>query len=137
MAERAHPEFRIVQAVQEFSQSGGTEKVAFELQRVWQADGTNATILAATVGPEVPASERHRLRFVLRHVAECIPTRGRWRHIGRSALVPAYTLAAFSALRRAQRPNGWAENAVVLCIDENPRSRLWTGPRRSCRCNRT
>ena len=106
--------FRIVQAVQEFSQSGGTEKVAFELQRAWRADGTDSTILAATVGPDVTADERRSLRYVLRDLADRVPTRGRWRHIGRSALVPAYTLAASAALRRGRRRNGWAEHAVVL-----------------------
>lgn len=114
MSPSSNPGFRIVQAVQEFSQSGGTEKVAFELQRVWQADGTDSTVLAATVGPEVTATEQQRLRFVLKNTAERIPTRGSWRHVGRSALVPAYTLAASAALRSGRRPDGWAENAVVL-----------------------
>lgn len=29
------------------------------------------------------------------------------------------------------------ENAIVLCVDESPRSRRWTAPRRCCPCNRT
>ena len=28
------------------------------------------------------------------------------------------------------------ERAVVLCVDESPKSKRWTGPRRSCRCCR-
>ena len=106
--------FRIVQAVQEFSQAGGTETVAFELQRAWEADGTPASVLAAIVGPDVPAASRTRVRFALPRSVERIPTRGRWRHLGRSLLIPAYTLAASLALRRGQRPSGWVEDAVVL-----------------------
>lgn len=107
-------DFRIVQAVQEFSRSGGTETVAFELQRAWEADGTPASVMAAVVGPEVSATARARVRFALPTAVRMIPTRGRWRHVGRSVLIPLYTLVASVALWRGQGVSGWAENAVVL-----------------------
>ena len=106
--------FQIVQAVQEFSRAGGTETVAFELQQVWEADGTPASVLAAIVGPDVPEAARTRVRFALPKVVQRIPTRGRWRHVGRSALIPAYTVAASIALRRGLRTSRWAQDAVVL-----------------------
>lgn len=107
-------DFRIVQAVQEFSRAGGTETVAFELQQAWEADGTPASVLAAIVGSDVPAAARTRVRFALPTSVQKIPTRGRWRHVGRSALIPLYTLAASIALHRGQRASGWAKDAVVL-----------------------
>ncbi|RYD29177.1 MAG: glycosyltransferase family 1 protein, partial [Lysobacteraceae bacterium] len=107
-------DFRIVQAVQEFSRDGGTETVAFELQRAWEADGTPSSVLAAVIGPDVPASARTRVRFALPNLLQQVPTRGRWRHVGRSVLVPAYTVAASIMLRRDQRGSGGTDASVVL-----------------------
>ena len=108
------PDFRIVQAVQEFSRAGGAETVAFELQRAWETAGTESDVLAATIGPDVDPEHARHVRFALPAAARRIPTRGRWRYVGRSALVPAFTLAASAELRRGLRPGGWAEGAVVL-----------------------
>ena len=120
MSQAADPAgFQIVQAVQEFSRAGGTETVAFELQQAWEADGTHASVLAAIVGPDVPAAARTRIRFALPTIPQRIPTRGRWRHAGRSALIPAYTIAASIALRRGLRNAGWAQDAVVLSHDDS------------------
>ena len=107
-------DFNIVQAVQEFSHAGGVETVAYELQRCWTADGTTASVLAATIGDDVGPEERRAVRLALPPMTRLLPTRGRWRYLGRSAIVPAYTLAASVALKRGRRPAGWAENAVVL-----------------------
>lgn len=115
MTQQTDPaDFRIVQAVQEFSRAGGTETVAFELQRAWEADGTPSSVLAAVIGPDIPAAARMRVRFALPTLLQHIPTRGRWRHIGRSMLVPAYTVAASIMLRRDQRGSGGTDKPVVL-----------------------
>lgn len=110
----APADFRILQAVQEFSRAGGTETVAFELQRAWEADGTPSSVLAAVIGPDVPAAARARVRFALPTLLRRIPTRGRWRHVGRSVLVPAYTMAASIMLRRDRRGAGTTDEPVVL-----------------------
>ena len=106
--------FRIVQAIQEFSAAGGAETVAYELQRRWEADGTDASVLAASVGRDVPPERRGRVRYALPPALQLVPTRGAWRYAGRAALVPTFTLAASVALHRARRVGSWAENAVVL-----------------------
>ena len=104
------PSFRIEQVVQEFSFTGGTETVAFQLQRCWEAQGVPSEVWAATIGPEVEPRDTGRVRLVLpRMLADRVPTRGRWRHLGRGVLVPAFTLAVSARLSRAS-----AEGAVIL-----------------------
>ena len=41
--------FEITQVVQEFSTDGGTETVAWELQRAWGKMGVRSTVLASVV----------------------------------------------------------------------------------------
>ncbi len=107
------PSFRITQVVQEFSRAGGVETVAFELHRCWQAAGVPSDILAATIDPDL--ADTAPVRFALPpRISRRISTRGRWRYLGRSALVPSFTLAAWAAIRLGQRPGGWAENTVIL-----------------------
>ena len=106
--------FRIVQAVQEFSAAGGVETVAYELQRRWEAEGTDAQVLTASIGPDVLPDWSQRVRLVLPPAVRRISTRGAGRYVGRAALVPAYTMAASRVLRRERRVGGWAEDAVVL-----------------------
>lgn len=109
------PGFRIAQVVQEFSREGGVETVAFELQRRWETEGVPSFVLAASVSPEVEPDGASRVRFALpRALSDRVPTRGRWRYLGRSLIVPSFTLAASAALWLGQRPGGWAEGAVVL-----------------------
>ncbi len=105
--------FHITQVVQEFSRAGGVETVAYELHRNWEAAGIACDILAATIAPDVDPAVP--VRFALPPgLSNRIPTRGRWRYLGRSALVPSFTLAATAALRLGRRRGGWAENAVIL-----------------------
>ena len=97
--------FNILQVVQEFSLNGGVETVAYELQSAWQATGVPSTVLASTVGPDV--SNRMTVRRIAPALTR-IPTRGRWRHLGRLLVVPVFTLAATGFVRTQ------AANAVVL-----------------------
>lgn len=105
------PGFRIRQVVQELSRAGGVETVAMELQRCWQASGVPSEVLAATVGPDVPPDMADQVRFVLpERLGRLVPTRGRGRYLGRATMVPAFTVAATVAARRAEQ----RRPAVVL-----------------------
>lgn len=107
--------FRIVQVVQEFSRAGGVETVAAELQQCWDEAGVPSDVLAATIGADISEHAARRVRRALpRQITSGIPTRGRWRYIGRSAMVPAFTIAASAELRRARKRGGWADGGVVL-----------------------
>lgn len=109
------PDFHIQQVVQEFSFSGGTETVAFELQRGWEAAGVPSEVLVATVGPEVPPECTRHVRYVLpRGLAERVPTRGRWRYLGRSVLIPAFTIVVSARLWWRRQRGGRAGEGVIL-----------------------
>ncbi len=114
-AEGLPPGFCIVQVIPEFSLSGGAEAVTFELQRCWETAGVPSTVLAATIGPDVEPRQASRVELVLpTALADRVPTRGRWRYIGRTALVPLFTLAASARLRRARRHASPGRDAVIL-----------------------
>ncbi len=104
------PGFGVVQVVSEFSNAGGVETVAWELQRHWAAQGVPSRVLAATA-PCGCAGVRLALP---RRLARAVPTRGRWRYLGRPLLIPAFTMAASAKLWRGTRPGAWADGAVVL-----------------------
>ena len=97
--------FNILQIVQEFSLDGGVETVAHELQRNWVAAGVPSSVLASAV-----AADGLNTRTVRRiaPLLNRIPTRGRWRHLGRLLVVPAFTVAATKFVRSK------AAGAVVL-----------------------
>jgi UDP-glucose:(heptosyl)LPS alpha-1,3-glucosyltransferase len=89
---------RIIQVVREFSLAGGAESVAFELHRAWREAGISAAVLAsasAEVGPDILALSPRTLGR--------IPTGGPWRHLGRLAAVPLFTVLASLRLRRIPR----------------------------------
>lgn len=89
--------FRIVQVVRDMVEGGGVETVAFQLARAWKkADIDNLTI-ARNYGP--PDSANLRVERVAQ-VLEKLPTRGAYRYVGRTIVVPIFTLAATWALRR-------------------------------------
>ncbi len=88
--------FRVVQAVQEFSQDGGVETVAWELARAWERQGVPSTVLASKVGSGAGSVPIDIVAGWLSHV----PTRGILRYAGRLLVIPGYTLAATRALRR-------------------------------------
>ena len=92
---------RIIQVVQEFSLRGGVESVAFELHRAWEAAGTESAVLAC-VAPENSPARVTRIASAMGRIG----TRGRWRYLGRALAVPAFTLAATSHIRQAQRQPG-------------------------------
>lgn len=104
-----------MQVVQEFSQDGGTETVAYELQKAWEAGAVPSEVLAGCLGTDSPGSGARQVRLAYpQAVLAGVPTRGRWRYAGRALVVPAFTLAASAMLRAGQRPGGWAKDAVIL-----------------------
>ena len=95
----------IMQVVQEFSSAGGVETVAYELQRAWEAAGVRSTVLTSVVG--LTDRGRPTVRQILPGLMR-IPTRGSWRYLGRVLVVPAFTFAATTVVRKQK------QNAVVL-----------------------
>ena len=92
--------FEIVQVIQEFSQDGGAETVAWELQRAWDRAGVPSTVLASTVGASgAGPGAGTRMQRVAAWLGR-VPTRGPLRHLGRLLVVPCFTFAATIALRR-------------------------------------
>ncbi len=99
------PSVRIDQVVFEFSQSGGLETVAFELQRAFRTNGVDARVIASVTPDAAP--DIHRLAPLLARIG----SRGRLRHIGRLLTVPAFTIAATLHLYVTRRQR---EGRVVL-----------------------
>ena len=86
--------FEITQVVQEFSTDGGTETVAWELQRAWGRLGVPSVVFASVVDTETLAAIGGApVRAVTPWLAR-LPTRGLLRHAGRLLVVPGFTLAA-------------------------------------------
>ena len=110
--DRAAPGFRVVQVVQEFSTAGGAETVAYQLQTEWERDGLACEVLAGSVDHELATTRR--VRTVSARALELVPTRGRWRYLGRALVVPWFTLVASIAVSLGQRAGNWAEGAVIL-----------------------
>ncbi len=94
----------VVQVVQEFSQRGGIESVAFELERAWKAAGVSTSVIACSVPQETSA----RTQRVLPWLAG-LGTRGRWRYVGRALAMPAFSVASTLAIRRLR-----ARGTVVI-----------------------
>lgn len=87
----------IIQVIQEFSTSGGVERVAFELARAFGGVGITNRVITSVVGDsDAPATKIERIASWLSR----IPTRGPLRHVGRFIVVPLFTLFATWALRR-------------------------------------
>ncbi|WP_205880315.1 glycosyltransferase family 4 protein [Lichenicoccus roseus] len=87
---------KIVQVLRKFSAAGGVETVAYELQRARQQAGVDATSLCCA-----GAAHGMNVQTVLPMLGR-LPTRGRWRHLGRLLAVPAFTLMIAPALLRAR-----------------------------------
>jgi glycosyltransferase involved in cell wall biosynthesis len=97
--------FNILQIVQEFSLDGGVETVAYELQRSWLAAGVPSSVITSAVAQDGRNMQTVRC---IAPILNRISTRGRWRHLGRLLVVPAFTVAATSFIRSK------AAHAVVL-----------------------
>jgi glycosyltransferase involved in cell wall biosynthesis len=89
--------FEIVQVIQELSNEGGAECVALELARAFGRVGIANRVVASTLGKTV--GDNITIERVAPWLSR-IPTRGAFRHVGRAAVVPLFTLAATRALRR-------------------------------------
>ena len=120
--------FRITQVIREFSTQGGVETVAWELQRAWTELGLTSTVMACT------ATENAAWVVKISPLLARIPTRGRWRHLGRLLAVPAFTLAASWKLRNRQDSvivtHGDSLSGDVLIVHAVNRSALrekWRG----------
>lgn len=97
---------RVRQVVQEFSLRGGIESVAYELHRAWQAEPSVSSRVFASSNPNRIAGVEPVAPFLAR-----IGTRGALRHVGRAAVVPAFTLMAQRPIRAAM---GRAPRELVL-----------------------
>ncbi|WP_456014893.1 glycosyltransferase family 4 protein [Methylorubrum populi] len=91
------PPFEIVQVVQELSAAGGAETVAWELAHVFSRSGIPNRVITSRVGEGL--DPRVAVERVVPWLSR-IPTRGRFRYLGRLFVVPVFTLAAAVALRR-------------------------------------
>ena len=91
--------FEITQVVQEFSTDGGTETVAWELQRAWGKMGVPSVVFASVVDGDGAGAP---IRPVAPWLAR-MPTRGMLRHAGRLIVVPGFTLAATLAVRARRK----------------------------------
>ena len=97
---RVVPPLRIVQVVMEFSRHGGTEAVAFELQRAFRSVGLDSRVVTS-VSEDTSADIERIAPLVSR-----IGTRGRWRYVGRAMAVPLFTLVATRLLKASRRRDG-------------------------------
>ncbi len=100
VADRDGVPLRLDQVVMEFSLRGGIEAVAFELQRAFRAAGMDCRVVTSVSEDGSPDITR------IAPLVSRIPTRGRWRHVGRALAVPLFTLAAtrfLGAARGAER----------------------------------
>ena len=89
---------RIVQIIKAFGHGGGSEHVAFELQRAWREAGIDTRILTTEVSDE---GDRPEADLVVPWVTR-IPTQGRGRYLGRMLVTPLFTVAATLRLRRVR-----------------------------------
>ncbi|MBG0809451.1 glycosyltransferase family 4 protein [Methylosinus sp. H3A] len=104
----------VVQVTQEFSRAGGVESVAFELAQAFARAGVrNSVVTAVVAGDGDEATEIARVAPWLSR----IPTRGALRHIGRLIVVPWFTLAATSAVRRRAGAAQVISHGDCLCGD--------------------
>lgn len=94
----------VVQVVQEFSQRGGVESVAFELEKAWRTAGVSSSVIVCSVPQATPA----RTLTVLPWLSG-MGTRGRWRYLGRALALPAFSVAATVRISRER-----ADGVVVL-----------------------
>jgi glycosyltransferase involved in cell wall biosynthesis len=90
-------ELQIVQVVQELSTAGGVERVAWELARAFGRAGIANTVVVSTVGE--PLGGGTTIEYVGSWLSR-IPTRGPLRYLGRTVVVPLFTLAATRAVGR-------------------------------------
>lgn len=97
LGDRAAPPLQIDQVVMEFSQRGGIEAVALELQRAFRSVGLDSRVVTS-VSEDTSADVERIAPLVSR-----IGTRGRWRHVGRAMAVPLFTLAATRFLRTSRQ----------------------------------
>src|SRR3954451_19231527 len=90
----------IIQVIQELSTSGGAERVAWELARAFSRAGVANGVVVSTIGAAVEGNTA--VEHILPWLA-WIPTRGSMRYLGRTAVVPLFTLAStFASWRHAR-----------------------------------
>lgn len=126
----------VLQIVKSIDQTGGVERVAFELQRHWRQAGVKCRVLTASASKEVNSCE---IKYVVPWMAR-LPTRGRGCHLVLSFTVPLFTLAA-ERRKRALKHRGivishgdaltgdiciiHAVNAASLAEKKRARNKLW------------
>jgi UDP-glucose:(heptosyl)LPS alpha-1,3-glucosyltransferase len=88
--------FAILQVVREFSLAGGSETVAFEIQKAWEKAGVKASVLANVVADGAHGPNIRRIAPWLGWIG----TRGRLRYFGRLIAVPLFTILATFAIRK-------------------------------------
>ncbi len=87
---------QILQVVQEFSNAGGVETVAWELARAFSRAGISNAVVTSTLAPN--ADTRTEIKQIAPWLSR-IATRGALRYLGRAFVVPLFTLMASFSLR--------------------------------------
>lgn len=87
----------ILQVIQEYSNGGGAETVAYELSQAFSHHGLTNEVRAShlKIAPPNGTTTRSLAGFLSR-----IATRGRMRYLGRLLVVPLFSIATFFAIRR-------------------------------------
>lgn len=108
----SHP-LRILQSVRTFGYGGGIEHVAYELQRAWTQLGVDSRIMTTL---QTDAAYGPQTDIVAPWISR-IPVKGRIGYLGKVLAVPAFTLAAARALRRAAKGRMIVSHGDLLAGD--------------------